>query len=196
MNTSTNSPVYSGAAPWSQPRSPARNRPCSRACTQTNTDTPPHTGMETDTKTALRRARCPLGFSEMQIAILSLLKGRPPLIAYWQIAEAITLTYGFRQQKAQYAALWSDWALADFSSAVGLLQAGLKAIAMRFLLIPVPTSCRQILRNRAWRRLWSRTRLRTKRAHHLFLQKRQTEKIFLSFLEKKIQGTSFSNWNL
>jgi len=33
------------------------------------------------------------GFSEMQIAILSLLKGRPSLIAYWQIAEAITITY-------------------------------------------------------------------------------------------------------
>ncbi len=63
---------------------------------QTGTETPTRTGTEAATKTALRKARCPLGFSEMQIAILSLLKGRPPLIAYWQIAEAITLAYGIQ----------------------------------------------------------------------------------------------------
>lgn len=91
-----NSPAYSGVALWSQPRSPARNRPCSRACMQTGTETSTRTGTEAATKTALRKARCPLGFSEMQIAILSLLKGRPPLIAYWQIAEAITLAYGIQ----------------------------------------------------------------------------------------------------
>ena len=96
MNTGTNSPAYSGVALWSQSRSPARNRPCSRACMQTGTETSTRTGTEAATKTALRKARCPLGFSEMQIAILSLLKGRPPLIAYWQIAEAITLAYGIQ----------------------------------------------------------------------------------------------------
>lgn len=63
---------------------------------QTGTETSTRTGTEAATKTALRKARCPLGFSEMQIAILSLLKGRPPLIAYWQIAEAITLAYGIQ----------------------------------------------------------------------------------------------------
>ena len=96
MNTGTNSPAYSGVALWSRPRSPARNRPCSRACMQTCMETPTRTGTEAATKTALRKARCPLGFSEMQIAILSLLKGRPSLIAYWQIAEAITLAYGIQ----------------------------------------------------------------------------------------------------
>ncbi len=96
MHTGTNSPAYPGMALWSQARGPARNRPCSRACTQTGTETPTRTGTEAATKTALRKARCPLGFSEMQIAILSLLKGRPPLIAYWQIAEAITLAYGIQ----------------------------------------------------------------------------------------------------
>lgn len=96
MNAGTNSPAYSGAALWCRPRSPARNRPCSRACTQTGMETAPRTGAESSTKTALRKARCPLGFSEMQIAILSLLKARPPLIAYWQIAGDITSAYGIQ----------------------------------------------------------------------------------------------------
>lgn len=81
MNTGTNSPAYSGAALWS------------RTCTQTGTDADTCTGTDASTKAALRKAQCPLGFSEMQIAILSLLKARLPLIAYWQIAEAITITY-------------------------------------------------------------------------------------------------------
>ena len=152
MNTGTNPLAYSGAAQWSWPRGPARNRPCSRTCTQTGTDADTCSGTDASTKAALRKARCPLGFSEMQITILSLLKGRPPLIAYWQIAEAITITTASRQQKARFAALWSDLAFADFSSAVVQPQAGRKATAMRFLSIPVRISCRQFLRNRAWRR--------------------------------------------
>ena len=94
MHTGTNSPAYPGMALWSQARGPARNRPCSRACTQTGTDAASHAGMEPPAKTAVRKARCPLGFSEMQIAILSLLKAQPALIAYWQIAEAIARVYG------------------------------------------------------------------------------------------------------
>ena len=52
-------------------------------------DAASHAGMEPPAKTAVRKVRCPLGFSEMQIAILSLLKAQPALIAYWQIAEPI-----------------------------------------------------------------------------------------------------------
>ena len=57
-------------------------------------DAASHAGMEPPAKTAVRKVRCPLGFSEMQIAILSLLKAQPALIAYWQIAEAIARVYG------------------------------------------------------------------------------------------------------
>lgn len=94
MHTGTNSPAYPGALLWSQACGPARNRPCSRACTQTGMDAASHAGMELPAKTAVRKIRCPLGFSEMQIAILSLLKAQPALIAYWQIAEAIARVYG------------------------------------------------------------------------------------------------------
>ncbi len=94
MHTGTNSPAYPGMALWSQARGPARNRPCSRACMQTGADAASHAGMEPPAKTVLRNIRCPLGFSEMQIAILSLLKAQPALIAYWQIAEAIARVYG------------------------------------------------------------------------------------------------------
>lgn len=96
MNTGMKSPAYSGVVLWSQPRSPVRNRPCSRACTHPGTDADTRTGTDAPTKAVSRKARCPLGFSEMQIAILSLLKARPPLIAYWQIAEAVTLVYGIQ----------------------------------------------------------------------------------------------------
>lgn len=61
---------------------------------QTGADAAAQANTETLAKTALRKARCPLGFSVMQIAILSLLKAQPTLIAYWQIAEAITRLYG------------------------------------------------------------------------------------------------------
>lgn len=94
MNPSMNSPAYPGALTWSQACGPARNRPCSRACMQTGADAAAQPSTDTSMKTALRKARCPLGFSEMQIAILSLLKAQPLLMAYWQIAEAVTRLYG------------------------------------------------------------------------------------------------------
>lgn len=94
MNPGMNSPAYPGAFLWSQACGPARNRPCSRACMQTGADAGAQPTTETPAKTVLRKARCPLGFSEMQIAILSLLKAQPPLMAYWQIAEAVTRLYG------------------------------------------------------------------------------------------------------
>lgn len=94
MNPSMNSPVYPGALLWSQACGPARSRPCSRACMQTGADAGVQPSTERPAKTVLRKARCPLGFSEMQIAILSLLKAQPPLMAYWQIAEAVTRLYG------------------------------------------------------------------------------------------------------
>lgn len=94
MHTGTNSPAYPGMALWSQARGPARNRPCSRACMQTGADAAAQASTETPAKTVLRKARCPLGFSERQIAILSLLKAQPLLLAYWQIAEAVTRLYG------------------------------------------------------------------------------------------------------
>ncbi len=94
MHTGTNSPAYPGMALWSQACGPARNRPCSRACMQTGADATALPSTQTTVKPALRKIRCPLGFSEMQIAILSLLKAQPALIAYWQIAEAIARVYG------------------------------------------------------------------------------------------------------
>ena len=94
MNSGMNSPAYPGALLWSQACGPARNRPCSRACMQTGADAGAQPSTETPAKSASRKARCPLGFSEMQIAILSLLKAQPTLIAYWQIAEAVTRLYG------------------------------------------------------------------------------------------------------
>lgn len=94
MHTGTNSPAYPGMALWSQACGPARNRPCSRACMQTGADATALPSTQTTVKPALRKIRCPLGFSEMQIAILSLLKAQPALIAYWQIAEDIARVYG------------------------------------------------------------------------------------------------------
>ena len=94
MNSGMNSPVYPGAFLWSQACGPVRNRPCSRACMQTGADATAQANTETPAKTVLRKACCPLGFSEMQIAILSLLKAQPLLLAYWQIAEAVTRLYG------------------------------------------------------------------------------------------------------
>lgn len=94
MHTGTNTPAYPGMALWSQARGPARNRPCSRACMQTGADATALPSTQTTVKSAVRKTRCPLGFSEMQIAILSLLKAQPALIAYWQIAEAIARVYG------------------------------------------------------------------------------------------------------
>ena len=44
---------------------------------------------KTDKQAFARRSRCPLGFSEMQIIILSLLKVHTQVIAYWQIADHI-----------------------------------------------------------------------------------------------------------
>lgn len=94
MNTSMDSTAQSGAESGRQARTLPRTRPCSRACTHSGMDADTRTGTGAPTKAALRKARCPLGFSEMQIAILSLLKARPPLIAYWQIAESVTAQFG------------------------------------------------------------------------------------------------------
>jgi hypothetical protein len=43
-----------------------------------------------------RKSRCPLGFSPLQIAIISVLKGCASVIAYWQTAERVTSAYGLR----------------------------------------------------------------------------------------------------
>jgi hypothetical protein len=62
-------------------------------------------GMECDTETGTRatsrRDRCPLGFSEMQIAILSVLKTHPHVIAHWQIAERVTCAFGLEATEGQ-----------------------------------------------------------------------------------------------
>lgn len=161
MHTGTNFPAYPGMALWSQVRGPARNRPCSRACMQTGADAASHAGMEPPAKTAVRKARCPLGFSEMQIAILSLLKAQPALIAYWQIAEAIVRVYGIGATEGAVRGALERRAGAVFLSAAGSPQAGRKATAMRFRLTRARTSRRHALRNRAWRRPRNRTRLPT-----------------------------------
>lgn len=41
-----------------------------------------------------RPGRCPLGFSRLQIGILSLVKSNPGVLSYWQIAELIGTAWG------------------------------------------------------------------------------------------------------
>lgn len=87
MNTDEESSMYSSM----KADSPARTQPCSRACTHSAVRPGRNSDKETDAKSASRKTRCPLGFSEMQIAILSILKTSPPVIAYWQLAEALSV---------------------------------------------------------------------------------------------------------
>ena len=87
MNTDEESSMYSSM----KADSPARTQPCSRACTHSAVRPGRNSDKETDAKSASRKSRCPLGFSEMQIAILSILKTSPPVIAYWQLAEALSV---------------------------------------------------------------------------------------------------------
>lgn len=94
MEAGMKSAVRADADAWSLPRSRSRGRPCSRACTLSGMEAGVESGTDTDTRSSVRHARCPLGFSEMQIAILSVLKARPPIIAYWQIAEKVASGYG------------------------------------------------------------------------------------------------------
>ena len=94
MESGMESVAQSGAEVWNRPRGRSRNRPCSRACMRPATDAGMESGTETSTRSAARQARCPRGFSEMQIAILSVLKAHPQVIAHWQIAESVTSGYG------------------------------------------------------------------------------------------------------
>ena len=41
-----------------------------------------------------KEGRCPRGFSNLQIAILGVLKAHQQIIAYWQIAELVATRYG------------------------------------------------------------------------------------------------------
>jgi|GEM_PF-1471109 len=90
--------MESAVRPSTETRSISRSRswgrPCSRACMRSATDSDAQSGTEADARSSARRNRCPLGFSEMQIAILSVLKAHSQVIAYWQIAESVTSGYG------------------------------------------------------------------------------------------------------
>ena len=90
--------MYPDAHSGMDSRSPARSLlctlPCSRACMHSFTQSAMGSGTKSDTKSSARLARCPQGFSEVQIAILSVLKGHPHVIAYWQLAAIINSCYG------------------------------------------------------------------------------------------------------
>ena len=63
---------------------------------QSGTDADTHSGMESGMEYASRNNRCPLGFSFVQIAILSVLKDCQAVLAYWRIAQYITGAYGLQ----------------------------------------------------------------------------------------------------
>ena len=94
MESGMESIVQPGTAAWNHPRGRSWGRPCTRACMRPVTDAGMESGTERSTRSAARQGRCPLGFSDMQIAILSVLKAHPPVIAHWQIAESVTSGYG------------------------------------------------------------------------------------------------------
>jgi hypothetical protein len=53
-------------------------------------------GTESGTDSPCRKCRCRQGFSPLQIAILSLLKASPSVIAYWQIAQQVMSAWGLQ----------------------------------------------------------------------------------------------------
>jgi hypothetical protein len=53
-------------------------------------------GTESDADPPSRKYRCRQGFSFLQIAILSLLKASPAVLAYWQIAQQVMSAYGLQ----------------------------------------------------------------------------------------------------
>ena len=86
------STVQSDMEAWRHPRT----QPCTQACTQSVTHSGAYFGMESGTEHPLREKCCPLGFSALQIAVLSILKGCQAVIAYWRIAQHVTGAYGLQ----------------------------------------------------------------------------------------------------
>lgn len=61
------------------------NLPCMQPCRITAVQA----GKEQAIQVPVRPGRCPLGFSRLQIGILSLVKSNPGVLAYWQFAEIL-----------------------------------------------------------------------------------------------------------
>lgn len=66
-------------------RSQARSAPCNYACT----DSAMQSGMKSAVYIPTKKGKCSKGFSILQINILSVLKGYPDILSYWQIAQII-----------------------------------------------------------------------------------------------------------
>ena len=89
MDPVMESVVQSDMKSWSQ----TRNMPCTQACTQSITDSSAYSTMESSTDNTTKYVRCQLGFSQLQIAILSVVKWSQTVISYQQIAKCITGGY-------------------------------------------------------------------------------------------------------
>jgi hypothetical protein len=59
-------------------------------------DSAARTGMDSGADSLCRKWRCRQGFSPLQIAILSLLKASPSVIAYWLIAQQVMSAWGLQ----------------------------------------------------------------------------------------------------
>lgn len=82
--------MESGMETWSR----SRIQPCTRACMQSGMNSGMESVVRPDMEPPSRRDRCPQGFSPVQVAILSVLKSQPTVIAYWQIAQQVNAAYG------------------------------------------------------------------------------------------------------
>lgn len=71
----------------------ARIEPCSRACMRKPTERSALAYVEGGMDLPPRNGHCARGFSNLQIAILSVLKAHQQVITYWQIAELVTEHY-------------------------------------------------------------------------------------------------------
>lgn len=93
MERGTDSAMQSGTEVWRQ----ARNQPCTQACTEGATQ--PHMeantepGTQGSTEAPQRLARCPLGYSWLQVAILSVLASPHHVLAYQRIAAIVQAQY-------------------------------------------------------------------------------------------------------
>lgn len=75
-------------------RSQPYTLPCAHACTNSSLQGGMRSAMETAMQAGSRRMFCPQGYSELQIAILSVLRSPHEVLAYWQIARIVTTVYG------------------------------------------------------------------------------------------------------
>ncbi len=91
----SNSPM--NTRPCSRPCSPACSRACMQSTVQSEIQSDVQTAEQPEVQSSpfpTRKGRCSQGFSDLQINILSIIKGYRDILAYWQVADIVTQCFG------------------------------------------------------------------------------------------------------